>query len=89
MNVKVKFSGALAGQSSSIVWEVSEGNLQNVMTELKVKNLKLYNKITDGNDNIKAFVGVYLNGSKVEGEFQNIRIEPNDEVLFIGSVAGG
>lgn len=89
MSIQIKLSGALAGQSSSIVCNAPEGTLTNLLSFLKEENPKLYDRIVDSNERIRSFVGIYINGNPVNKNLDDIKIGTNDEVLIIGSVAGG
>ncbi|MDX8367011.1 MoaD/ThiS family protein [Cytobacillus sp. IB215665] len=89
MSVQITFSGSLVNQSTPEVWNVLEEEFESVILLLKKEKPSLYKKIIDSNGNFRSFVGVYLNGTQLEGHFKDIKLRQNDEVLFIGSVAGG
>lgn len=88
--IKIKLSGALVGQPTVLEWQAAEGNILSLLAFLQDQAPTAAHKIIDANGQVRSFVGIYVNGEAIhQQEPDTVLMYPNDEVLIIGSVAGG
>lgn len=87
--VKVKISGTLIGSSSKTLnWDIEQPTSNELIEYLKISIPEKSYKIIDENNRLKPFINVYVNDQPLVLN-NNTKIQIDDEILIIGSIAGG
>ncbi|MGE7948885.1 MoaD/ThiS family protein [Lysinibacillus sp. NPDC093688] len=85
----IKISGPLIGQTSAdITWNIKKAQTNELVSFLKEAFPTSYTRIINNTDEFKPFINVYVNKLPISLTEESVFLE-GDEVLIVGSIAGG